>query len=259
MPPHIAHVYPTAPLLESMHRTHIIADIHQKWMNWNISLWYYCKITVSYNLLLKCHQYATSLNYSTYIYRGNMPIYMPHMRLLSSMMLAESVYTYDDAGQWWCKMTMTSLPNCIYWVGHLAKAIKRGKRNTILFTKPTDSHIYLNYYSEHPTTLKKSIPYLQFCRLKRIHPVTVFTGSSNTYLLLLPIERLSTQWNCASKRTIKFSPLNTPISTKNPGTETLSHLYWSQYTTGPSPILRKSFPNIGHILVGLAPQGVWKR
>ena len=38
-----------------------------------------------------------------------------------------------------------------------------------LHTKVTDRHMYLNYFSEHPMSLKRSIPYSQFPRLKRIH------------------------------------------------------------------------------------------
>ena len=40
---------------------------------------------------------------------------------------------------------------------------------TRLYTKSTDRHVYLNFNSEHPMNLKRSIPYSQFLRLKRIH------------------------------------------------------------------------------------------
>ena len=36
-----------------------------------------------------------------------------------------------------------------------------------MFVKPTDSHSYLNYFSCHPQTIKSSIPYSQFLRMKR--------------------------------------------------------------------------------------------
>ena len=39
---------------------------------------------------------------------------------------------------------------------------------TDLYTKPTDSHNYLLYSSAHPNTCKKSIPYSQFLRIRRI-------------------------------------------------------------------------------------------
>ena len=51
---------------------------------------------------------------------------------------------------------------------------------TRLFTKSTDRHMYLNFNSEHSMNLKKSIPYSQFLRLKRIH-------SESHYLIQLQI------------------------------------------------------------------------
>ena len=47
--------------------------------------------------------------------------------------------------------------------------IKGSRLYTRLHTKATDRHIYLNFCSEHPMSLKSSIPYSQFLRLKRIH------------------------------------------------------------------------------------------
>ena len=36
-----------------------------------------------------------------------------------------------------------------------------------LFVKPTDSHSYLDFSSCHPQTIKSSIPYSQFLRIRR--------------------------------------------------------------------------------------------
>ena len=47
--------------------------------------------------------------------------------------------------------------------------IKGSKLYTRLYTKTTDWHVYLNFYSEHHMNLKSSIPYSQFLRLKRIY------------------------------------------------------------------------------------------
>ena len=46
--------------------------------------------------------------------------------------------------------------------------IKDGKIHSTIYYKPTDGHAYLRYGSEHPKSLKKSIPYSQFLRLRRI-------------------------------------------------------------------------------------------
>ena len=39
---------------------------------------------------------------------------------------------------------------------------------TDLYTKPTDSHNYINYISAHPRHCRDGIPFSQFLRLKRI-------------------------------------------------------------------------------------------
>ena len=44
--------------------------------------------------------------------------------------------------------------------------IQESQLHTRLYTKTTDRHMYLNYFSEHPMSLKKSIPCSQFLRLK---------------------------------------------------------------------------------------------
>ena len=64
--------------------------------------------------------------------------------------------------------------------------IQHSQLHTRLYTKTTDTHMYLNYSSEHPIRLKKSIPYSQFLRLKRIHSeVPIFAGVTNTYVFVL--------------------------------------------------------------------------
>ena len=42
------------------------------------------------------------------------------------------------------------------------------KLSTTLYTKPTDAHMYLHYNSFHPSHQKKSIPYSQAVRIRRI-------------------------------------------------------------------------------------------
>ena len=48
----------------------------------------------------------------------------------------------------------------------LIKYTKDDKLYTRLHTKSTDRHMYLNFHSEHPMNLKRSIPYSQFLRLR---------------------------------------------------------------------------------------------
>ena len=47
-----------------------------------------------------------------------------------------------------------------------------GKIETSLYTKPTDTHLYLHYSSYHPAHQKNSIPYSQAIRLRRICSTT---------------------------------------------------------------------------------------
>ena len=47
--------------------------------------------------------------------------------------------------------------------------IQQSQLHTKLYNKTTDRHIYLNYFSEHSMSPKKSISNSQFLRLKRIH------------------------------------------------------------------------------------------
>ena len=60
---------------------------------------------------------------------------------------------------------------------------------TRLFTKSRHRHMYLNFNSEHPMNLKKSIPYSQFLRLKRIHSESHHLIQSQIHLYLYFIWR----------------------------------------------------------------------
>ena len=65
--------------------------------------------------------------------------------------------------------------------------IKQSQLHTRLYTKTTDRHMYLNYFSEHPMSLKKSIPYSQFLRLKRTHsgPQYLLEAQIHMYLFFI--------------------------------------------------------------------------
>ena len=62
--------------------------------------------------------------------------------------------------------------------------IEQSKLHTRLYTKPADGHMYLNYFSEHPMSLKKSRPYSQFLRLKKIHSETQYLLESQIHMYL---------------------------------------------------------------------------
>ena len=69
--------------------------------------------------------------------------------------------------------------------------IKPSQLHTRLYTKTTDRHMYLNYFSEHPMSHKKSIPYSQFLRLKRIHSEPQCLLKAQIYMYLFFIWRKS--------------------------------------------------------------------
>ena len=65
--------------------------------------------------------------------------------------------------------------------------IRDYKLYTRLYTKTTDRHFYLNYSSEHCMSLKGSISYSQFLRLKRIHsePECLFEAQIHMYIFFV--------------------------------------------------------------------------
>ena len=67
--------------------------------------------------------------------------------------------------------------------------INEATLHTKLYTKSTDRHMYLNYFSEHPMSLKKSVPYSQFLRLKKIHSENQHLLESQIHLYLYFIWR----------------------------------------------------------------------
>ena len=69
--------------------------------------------------------------------------------------------------------------------------IKGNKLYTRLHTKTTDRHMYLNYNSDHPMSLKRSIPYSQFLRLKRIHSEPIIYWRPRYTHIFLYLEGIS--------------------------------------------------------------------
>ena len=66
------------------------------------------------------------------------------------------------------KFTYESSPESVNFLD-ITVYLKNGNLHHKLYTKPTDSHLYLRFDSCHPIHNKKSIPYSQMIRLKRIH------------------------------------------------------------------------------------------
>ena len=64
--------------------------------------------------------------------------------------------------------------------------IRGDKLYTRLHTKSTDRHMYLNFFSEHPMNLKRSIPYCQFSQTQEnTFWVTLSATGTNPTLLVL--------------------------------------------------------------------------
>ena len=65
--------------------------------------------------------------------------------------------------------------------------IKECKLYTRLYIETTDRYMYLYYFSEHPMSLKRSIPYSQFLTLKRIHsePQYLLEAQIHMYLFFI--------------------------------------------------------------------------
>ena len=84
------------------------------------------------------------------------------------------------------KFTKEISPTEIPFLG-LIIYIRESRLYTRLHTKTTERYTYLNFGSEHPMSLKKSKPYSQFIRLKRIHtePQHLLEAQIHMYLFFL--------------------------------------------------------------------------
>ena len=66
------------------------------------------------------------------------------------------------------KFTSEISDTAVNFLDVTVKKDNTGKIHTLLYTKPTDAHLYLHYSSFHPKHQKKSLPYSQALRLRRI-------------------------------------------------------------------------------------------
>ena len=125
---------------------------------------------------------------------------------------------------------------------------------TRLYTKGTDRHMYLNFHSEHPLNLKRSIPYSQFLRLKRIHSESYYLIQSQIHLnwyfiwRKYPHDVVLEAW----QKTNKVNRESLLDGTT--GKKKLKHLSClSLHITVLTPTSGRSYPNIGPFWEGLVP------
>ena len=128
--------------------------------------------------------------------------------------------------------------------------IKDKKLHTRLYTRSSDRHMYLNYNSELPMSLKKSIPYSQFLRLMRIH---LLEAEIHMYLFF-SMERISPKLNFEEMRTSKFNVKGAIVDSQKSLVKQRYHSCSSLFLT---PILRKLYPNIGPTWADLVPLENW--
>ena len=114
--------------------------------------------------------------------------------------------------------------------------------------------MYLNFNSERPMNLKRSIPYSQFLRLKIIHSESHYLIQSQIHLYWYfiwqeyPHDVLLEAWNKTNQ--VTRESLLTDSTGKN---ESKAPLYLSQHITVLIPTSGKSYLNIGPIWVGQVP------
>ena len=66
------------------------------------------------------------------------------------------------------KFTSNASQESVSFLDVMIHKDNKGQIETGLYTTPTDAHMYLHYNSYHPVHQKKSIPYSQAIRLRRI-------------------------------------------------------------------------------------------
>ena len=79
-------------------------------------------------------------------------------RCLKLILQNDKVYTWNDKVYSWHKRNFHQFPGRQSYKGH----------STDLYTKSTDSHLYLHYSSFHPKHQKQNLPYSQALQLCRI-------------------------------------------------------------------------------------------
>ena len=125
---------------------------------------------------------------------------------------------------------------------------KGSKLYTRLYTKTTDRHMYMNFHSEHPMSLRRSIPYSQFLILKRIHTKHHYLLESQIHMYFFFI------WREYPQETILRAWMKTNNVTReqllstidNSQDEDIPLMFITTYCRA-SPNLKEHFPNISLI------------
>ena len=129
------------------------------------------------------------------------------------------------------------------------------KLHTRLYTKSTDRHMHLNFHSEHPMNLKRSIPYSQFLRLKRIHSESHYPIHAQIQLYWhfiwreYPHDILIEAWKKTNKVTRETLLSNTTGNQES----TTPLMFITTYNSANPNFRGNSYLNIGLISVGLVP------
>ena len=90
---------------------------------------------------------------------------------------------------WLCLPARKYIPVCIQFSGLIELTNESGRLEMVVYVKPTDSHQYLYSSSCHQSACKKSIPYVQAMRLKRICSKSCSFERRVAYLCKYLVER----------------------------------------------------------------------
>ena len=122
---HIAQICPTALLLQLTYRPQSTSHIHQKSTSCTIYLYPITKYVPATDIPFKCHKYGICWIYSTCNIQYKSQIWCCSHYNVARL----TVHRWKQGWQWLLKMMVTMImmpqPNYIYWIGHLAKWIRK--------------------------------------------------------------------------------------------------------------------------------------
>ena len=109
-------------------------------------------------------------------------VYTYHLQPLVWKRFIDDIFLIWQYGETELNLFISYLNNCmncmkfeaekstrsVHFLDTTVNVDQDGILTTSLYTKPTDSHNYINFHSCHPRACNKGIPYSQFLRLRRI-------------------------------------------------------------------------------------------